>query len=146
MHNNMLSKIFVAIVLLAGLNAHSQEVTESLTKVGDEYLRNSDLFFRARSNKPFVIRGLLSDYTTISLGKTEEVIVIIAPEVGLRWSFNLVCPLGNLADRDYLDKLVVGKDDVVLEGTFAKDLASRSAYATLGSGVVVEGVGCRVRN
>lgn len=145
MCNNKLSKIIFGIVLLTGLNAQSQEVTETLAKVGDEYLKNSDLFFRAHSNKPFVIRGLLSNYTTLPLGKIEEVIVVIAPEQGLRYSFNLVCPLGNLADRDYLDKLVVGKDEVVLGGTFSKNLALKGAYAELGYGVVLEGVNCRIR-
>jgi hypothetical protein len=146
MCKNKLSKIIFGIVLLTGLNAQSQEVTETLAKVGDEYLKNSDFFYRAHSNKPFVIRGLLSNYTTLHLGKIEEVIVVIAPEQGLRYSFNLVCPLGNLADRDYLDKLDVGKDEVVLVGTFSKNLAVRGAHAELGSGVVLEGVNCRIRN
>jgi hypothetical protein len=146
MHNNMLSKIVFVIGLLVVVNARSQEVTETLTKVADEYSRNSDLFFRARSNKTFVIRGLLSNYTTISPRQAEEVIVVIAPDRDFRNFFTLVCPLSSLADRDHLDKLVVGKDEIVLSGTFTRNLASRSVYSTLGSGVVLEGVDCRVRN
>jgi hypothetical protein len=146
MHNNKFSKIISVIGLLVVVNAHSQEVTETLAKVADEYSRNSDLFIRARSNKTFVIRGLLSKYTTISPGQVEEVIVVIAPDRDFRNFFTLVCPLGNLGDRDYLDKLVVGKDEVVLSGSFTKNLASRGVYSTLGSGVVLEGVACRVRS
>lgn len=146
MHNNKLSKIIFVIGLLVVVNAHSQEGTETLAKVADEYSRNSDLFVRARSNKTFVIRGLLSNYTTISPRQVEEVIVVIAPDRDFRNFFTLVCPLGSLADRDHLDKLVVGKDEIVLSGTFTRNLASRSVYSTLGSGVVLEGVDCRLRN
>lgn len=147
MLNNKLTKIISVIALLTGFNAHSQETQmEALTKLSDEYLRNSDLFLRAHSGKNFVIRGLLSGYTTVSTGKAKQVIVIVAPSRELKFHFSLVCPLANLVDRDHLDKLVVGSDDVVLSGTFAKDLASKSVYAMLGNGVTVDGVDCRVRN
>lgn len=147
MRNIKLAKIIFAISLLTGFDARSQEAqTETLIKLSDEYLGNSDLFVRARSNKNFVIRGLLTNYTTISTGKGDDVIVIVAPSRDLKFHFSLVCPLANLADRDYLDKLVIGSDEVVLSGTFSRNLASKSSYATLGMGLTVEGVNCRVRN
>jgi hypothetical protein len=147
MLNKKLIKIISLIVLLTGFNAHSQDAqVEDLTKLSDEYLRNSDLFLRAHSGKNFVIRGLLSSYTTVNMGNSEHVIAVVAPSRELKFHFSLVCPLGNLADRNYLDKLVVGSDVVVLSGTFAKDLASKSMYATLGNGITVDGVDCRVRN
>lgn len=141
-----LTKIIFVIALLTGFSAHSQEPQmEALTKLSDEYLRNSDLFRRAHSGKNFLIRGLLSNYTTLSAGKTEQVIVIVAPSRELKFHFSLVCQLADLADRDRLDKLAVGSDDVVLSGTFGKDLASKSVYAMLGNGVTVDGVDCRVQ-
>ena len=144
---NKFTKLSFLVTLLAGFSAHGQDVpVQTLTSLSDEFLRNSDLFRRTHSGKSFVIRGLLSSYTTFTAEGKEQVIVVVAPSRELKLYFSLVCPLSNLADRNYLDKLNVGLDDVVLSGNFAKDLSTKSLYATLGFGTTLDGVGCRVRN